>query len=166
MYKKLKILFALVSLIAFAYCSKDLANYKPRRYDNTYLYGDSVKTWYPYKIVRTHKKTVIIDTSLVYKPVAVFVNNSPDTVNYKIIFSKQNKYNFLVNYEMPDSMANLLRVPKKGEANLDEGNGSIEFERVYVSHQSGNPFNENIYTAYNKDSIVETEEVDLYFPSE
>jgi hypothetical protein len=155
-------ILALSCVIVFTYCEKD-RGYTIKRYKNSYLYGDSVNTWYPFQIVKSHKKTVPTDTTPVYKTVAVFVNNTPDTSNFKITFSKQRDYDFLVDYEMPDSMAHLLRVPNKGEANLDEGNGSITLEQKYMAHQTGDMFSNKTYKIYNKDSVIETEEVQMSF---
>ena len=155
-------LFALSTAVIFAYCNKDLG-YTLRTYKNSYLYGDSVNTWYPLQIVKSHKKTVPTDTTPVYKTVAVFVNNNPDTSNFKIRFSKEPERDILVNYVMPDSMAHLLRVPNKGKARLDGVTGSISLEEKYLAHQHGDLVSAKTYAAYNKDSIIETEQVQIDF---
>ena len=155
-------LLALATAVVCACCRKELG-YTIHRYKNSYLYGDTVNTWYPVKIVKTYKKTVPTDTTPVVKTVAVYVNRNPDTSNFQIIFSKQHDYDFLVDYKMPDSMANLLRVPNSGEANLDEGDGSIILERKYMVHQRGNMFNDKTYIIFNKDSTMATEEVEISF---
>lgn len=155
-------LLALSTAVIFAFCKKD-RGYTLRTYKNSYLYGDSVNTWYPLQIVKSHKKTVPTDTTPVYKTVAIFVNNNPDTSNFKITFSKEPQRDILVNYVMPDSMAHLLRVPNKGKVRLDRGTGSISVEEKYMPHQMGNMLNDKTYTIYNKDSIIETEEVEISF---